>query len=233
MGYFVSTRGIQGTHDLERHEPGFRSVYETKKGKTMSALNQGHKDILDQLMEGNERYVSGLVQDRDLITDRGNLVDGQSPRVAMIRCADSRVSPELVFDLTLGEIFVCGVAGNIPTDEIMASLEYAVSNLGTELIVVMGHSQCGAVSATLANQDKIDSLPGNLPGLLSQILPSVLAVESGSENELADAVERNAADAAIRVPLMSKVIEEAVREGRVAIVSGVYDLASGRFILTD
>ncbi|MEE3325863.1 MAG: carbonic anhydrase, partial [Myxococcota bacterium] len=160
-----------------------------------------------------------------------SLEDGQSPKTAVIRCADSRVAPELVFDVTLGDLFVCGVAGNIPTEEIMASIEYAVSNLGTELILVMGHASCGAVGAALSHRDEIGSLPGNLPGLLSQILPSVLAVDTDSEEALPAAVKRNAEDAASRITKMSSVVDDAVAEGRVGIVSGVYDLSSGRFAL--
>jgi len=199
----------------------------------MSALSESQKATLDDLMEGNERYVSGKAGGHDLVAARKGLVEGQKPGTAIIRCADSRVSPELVFDKSLGELFVCGVAGNIPTDEIMASLEYAVSNLSTELIVVMGHSQCGAVGATLSNRDDVDSLPGNLPGLLSQILPSVLAVAETSDDALSASIKRNALDAASRIPTMSSVIASAVSEGKVGIVSGVYDLSSGHFVLND
>lgn len=201
-------------------------------GGTVSALNARQKAILDELMKGNERYVSGKAGDHDLIAARKILAHGQNPSTAIIRCADSRVAPELVFDMALGELFVCGVAGNIPTDEIVASLEYAVSNLGTELIVVMGHSDCGAVGAALSHQNSIDSLPGNLPGLLSQILPSVLAVGKTSDDALSASIKRNAMDGAGRIPKMSTVVDSSIREGKVGIVSGVYDLSSGQFILS-
>ncbi|MCH2187662.1 carbonic anhydrase, partial [Myxococcota bacterium] len=96
----------------------------------MSDLTESQKAILDNLMAGNERYVSGRSEEHDYEAARKILKDGQSPGAAVIRCADSRVAPELVFDQSLGELFVCGVAGNIPTAEILASLEYAVANLG-------------------------------------------------------------------------------------------------------
>lgn len=197
----------------------------------MSALSTRQKTILDDLMKGNERYVSGKPGDHDLIAERKALTKGQNPSAAIIRCADSRVAPELVFDMSLGELFVCAVAGNIPTTEIVASLEYAILNLGTELIVVMGHSDCAAVGAALSHQDSIDSLPGNLPDLLSQILPSVLAVGKKSDDVLSASIKRNAIDAAGRIPKMSTVVDSAVREEKVGVVSGVYNLSSGQFIL--
>ena len=117
-----------------------------------SAVTGNAKDsslILRNLLDGNARYVSGNTTSRNLPEDRGLLAAGQSPAVVVIRCADSRVAPEIVFDQELGDLFVCGVAGNVPTPEIIGSIEYAVAVLGSEVIVVMGHSSCGAVSAAM------------------------------------------------------------------------------------
>lgn len=194
-------------------------------------MNPAQKAILQRLLDGNERYATGQSKKHDLSALREGLVEGQRPEAAVIRCADSRVAPELIFDQSLGEIFVCGVAGNIPTPEIMASLEYAISNLGTRLIVIMGHSKCGAVGATVEHQDGIDSLPGNLPGLLSQILPSVLETRGLPGDPLANSIKQNSIDAAARLTKMSAAVENAVARGDVGIASGVYDLSSGRFDL--
>ena len=194
-----------------------------------SALSASQKSVLAGLMEGNARYVSGKLHAHDLAAARAGLTEGQKPKTAVIRCADSRVAPELVFDQSLGELFVCGVAGNIPTAEIVASIEYAVLNLGTELILVMGHSGCGAVGATLDHQDKLDSLPGNLPGLLGHILPSVLKAQKGGGDALARCIEQNARDAAARLTRMSVVLDDAVKAGTLGVASGVYMLNSGRF----
>ena len=205
------------------------AVSPTQADASDLSLNPGQKAILAELMAGNERYVSGKMRKHDLAHAREGLTIGQQPNSAVIRCADSRVAPELVFDQSLGEIFVCGVAGNIPTPEIMASLEYAISNLGTGLILIMGHSSCGAVDAALKNQNQIDSLPGNLPGLLSQILPSVLEAQKLPGDKLANSIAQNAMNAAARLTKMSTVVEKAVSNGTVGIASGVYDLSSGRF----
>lgn len=200
---------------------------------TPPALNPAQKEILTDLLEGNERYVTGRLKDRDLASARKRLTKGQKPKIAVMRCADSRVAPELVFDQSLGELFVCGVAGNIPTPELIASIEYAVLNLGTELILVMGHTSCGAVDAAVKNQDAIDALPGNLPDLLAQILPSVLKVKDAPGDTLAAAIKQNAADAAHRITKMSTVLDDAASRGKLGIASGVYDLETGRFNVTN
>ena len=192
-------------------------------------LGPSQRAELDRLLEGNARYVSGKRKSHDLEAARKDLTQGQKPKTAVIRCADSRVAPELVFDQSLGELFVCGVAGNIPTAEIMASIEYAVLNLETELILVMGHSRCGAVDAALQHRDGIDALPGNLPGLLGEILPSVLKAEKGGGDTLARCIDQNARDAAARLSAMSVVVNDAVKAGTVGIASGVYHLDTGRF----
>ena len=202
-----------------------------EKSNSGTPLNSAQQAILKSLMDGNERYVTGNSKHHDFSAMRKDLASGQQPDTAVIRCADSRVAPELIFDQPLGELFVCGVAGNIPTQEIMASIEYAVSNLGTRLIVIMGHSKCGAVDATLEYQNKIDSLPGNLPGLLSQLLPSVLKAQKLPGDTLANAVKQNAVDAAARLTKMSVIVDEAVDRGDLGIASGVYNLSSGRFEL--
>ena len=201
-------------------------------GSAPPPLGPSQKAVLDSLLEGNARYVSGKRKAHDLEAARKGLTQGQKPKTAVIRCADSRVAPELVFDQSLGELFVCGVAGNIPTAEIMASIEYAVLNLETELILVMGHSRCGAVDAALQHRDGIDALPGNLPGLLSEILPSVLKAQKGGGGTLARCIKQNARDAAGRLSAMSVVVNDAVKAGTVGIASGVYHLDTGRFELS-
>ncbi|MCH2171824.1 carbonic anhydrase [Myxococcota bacterium] len=196
-----------------------------------AALSSGHQAILDRLMEGNQRFISGHLRKHDMANARGILAKGQRPDTAVIRCADSRVAPELVFDQNLGELFVCGVAGNIPTPELMASIEYAVAVLGTRMILIMGHSSCGAVDAAIQHQTDVGALPGSLPGLIAQILPSVLKAQKTPGDTLAHSIKQNSMDAASRLTKMSTVVEEAVNQGEVGIASGVYELSSGRFIV--
>ncbi|MDP6542219.1 MAG: carbonic anhydrase, partial [Phycisphaerales bacterium] len=104
---------------------------------------------LDKLLAGNERFVAGVSSSTNPLELRASLAGGQSPFAAVLCCADSRIAPEIVFDQALGELFVCRVAGNVPTPEIIESLEYAVWQLSVSLVVVAGHSDCGAVTAAL------------------------------------------------------------------------------------
>ncbi len=172
--------------------------------------------IKDELVTGNQRYVEGVSASKTMPENRASLSQGQAPIAAVIRCADSRVSPEIVFDQPLGKLFVCGVAGNIPTLEIVESIEYAVGHLGTTLIVVMGHSNCGAVTAALQNEF--------IDGLFAQV---TLAPTS----DLNDCIAHNAEQGINTILARSPMIEDAVKNGAVQIVAGVQDISSGEFEL--
>ena len=185
---------------------------------------------IEILMAGNDRFVAGSTLDHDHKTTREALAGVQRPIAIVLRCADSRTSPELIFDQGIGDLFVCAVAGNVPTSELVASMEYAISALGTPLIVVMGHSSCGAVTAAIKTIAENTSLPGALPNLISQITPAVREIEDiSAETALSEAIEINVRNGVERLPDMSEIIHEAVDAGRVKIIGGVYDLASGRF----
>jgi len=188
--------------------------------------------VLEELMAGNARYVDGCMQSSNPPTARDALASGQAPMAAMIRCADSRVAPEIVFDQPLGSLFVCGVAGNIPTPEIIASLEYAIAVLDTTLIVVMGHSSCGAVSAALEHRGDSNALPGGLPALVDQIIdPCTADADPASPGALDAAIACNARQGIGAIMEGSDLIAAAVEAGGVRIVAGVQDLASGHFHL--
>ena len=182
--------------------------------------------ILSNLLEGNARYVSGNATSKNLPEDRKSLAAGQSPDVVVIRCADSRVAPEIVFDQELGNLFVCGVAGNVPTPEIIGSIEYAVAVLGSKVIVVMGHSACGAVDAAMGDTSE---LPQPLRLLIGQVqLPSV---KQHPNYTLSDAIACNAQHGIHVLMTGSEVIANAVEAGDLEIVSGVQDLATGEFTI--
>ena len=187
-------------------------------------------EAIQALIEGNERFIKGSTHNHDHEAARRRGADGQSPFAAFIRCADSRVAPELVFDQTIGGLYVCGVAGNIPTSEIIASLEYSVAVLKTPLVVVMGHSNCGAVEAAIEHEHDPGSLPGHLADLVSNILPACIESRS-AEDRLARAIELNVHNAMTEVRNRSEVITKAVDSGTCKIVGGVYDLKSGMFTL--
>ena len=174
------------------------------------------QQALQELITGNQRYVDGIVTAVNVPANRTLLKDGQAPIAAIIRCSDSRVAPEIVFDQPLGKLFVCGVAGNIPTPEIVESLEYAMRSLGVTLIVVMGHSQCGAVHAALYN-DVVD-------GLFAQ-------VALAPTPDLDDCIAYNAEQGINTILNRSFMIEDAIKSGSVQVVAGVQNIASGNFEL--
>jgi carbonic anhydrase len=174
------------------------------------------KDALQELLSGNVRYVEGRSNAVNTPANRLELAQGQSPIAAVIRCADSRVAPEIVFDQPLGKLFVCAVAGNIPTPEIVESIEYTVGHLGTRLIVVMGHSSCGAVTAALQNEV--------VDGLFAQVALSPIP-------DLNECISHNAEQGIATILGRSPMIEEAVKSGDVQIVAGVQDIATGEFEL--
>src|SRR6478736_3985119 len=131
---------------------------------------------LDRLMKGNSRYVAGVSLRHDFTHEREALSTGQNPFAAVLSCADSRIAPEYCFDTARGDLFVCRIAGNFASDEIVASLEYAVQVLNTTLVMVLGHDACGAVDATAKAIKDGTTLPGHLPALVAAITPAVKAV---------------------------------------------------------
>ncbi len=183
------------------------------------------QEALDRLLEGNGRFVSGAVDGprRDLDRVR-ELSGGQEPYAAILGCADSRVPPEILFDEGFGDLFTVRVAGNVATPEEIASLEYAVGVLGSQLVVVLGHSSCGAVSAAVDG----GAVPGQISSLFQHITPSV--PEGASVQE---AVEANARHQARVLRTSSPVIREALAAGSVRVQPAVYSLEDGRVRLLE
>jgi carbonic anhydrase len=186
-------------------------------------------EALRRLMKGNARYVAKKRSCRDFSAGRAALTKSQYPIAAVLSCSDSRVAPEFAFDQGLGDIFVVRVAGNFANDDGLASLEYAVKYLGVPLVVVLGHSNCGAVSAAIEVVVDGAVLPGHLPELVQSIKPAVEAAKAKSPKDLlAAAITEN-------VALNVKLLESAppllatfAQTGQVKIAGGVYDLATGK-----
>ena len=178
--------------------------------------------VLQRLKEVNERFVSNKLKG-ELQDDkrRSELTGGQSPWAIVLSCADSRVVPEIAFDTGLGELFVLRVAGNIANTDTIASIEYAVAHLGTEIIVVMGHESCGAVGAALSGGDN----GYNLNHLLAQIEPAKAQAGSSDVNVV---VKKNAELSANDLYDRSAIISGAVDSGKLKIVSAFYNLGSGK-----
>jgi carbonic anhydrase len=182
---------------------------------------------LKRLMGGNARYVEGLTRRHDFAHERAALAGGQNPSAAILGCADSRVAPEFIFDTARGDLFVCRVAGNIASEEMIASLEYAVANLATPLILVLGHGACGAVAATLESVESGETLPGHLSSLARAIAPAVKAARGDHGSRLDAAIRENVVLTARALAGTGPILAPAARTGKIRIVGGVYHLADG------
>jgi len=184
-------------------------------------INLNPDTALTQLIDGNKRFISGRITapEQNLATLRRSVVDKQEPFAAVLSCADSRVPVELVFDQSIGRIFVTRLAGNVVTPEIIGSLEYGAAVLGTKVILVLGHSNCGAVKATIQGEE----VPGQISALFPHIQPAVL--QAGSD--LAAATKANARIQARLLREASTVISGMAKENKVKVVAGYYDLSTG------
>jgi carbonic anhydrase len=179
---------------------------------------------LQRLKDGNDRFAADKPSQRNVGADRRKeLAKGQHPFAVILTCADSRVSPELLFDTGLGELFVLRVAGNIADPAVVGSIEYAVEHLHAPLIVVLGHESCGAVAAAIDGSP----LPGDLGWLIKQVKLGD-KLPDRKDAKLAAGVRNNLKAAAADLELRSKIIHEEVRHKKVSIVSGVYSLKTGK-----
>lgn len=189
---------------------------------------------LDRLKEGNRRYVSGTGQDAALAcaARRSELVTGQSPFAIVLGCSDSRVPAEIVFDQGLGSLFVIRIAGNIVAPSQIGSVEFAAEQFETGLVVVLGHSQCGAVLATLqALQQPASPMSRNIQSIVERIRPAVepLLRDSGEpKDSLMDrAIRANVRMSCRQLRHGSEILERRIRDGRLRVVGAEYSLCSG------
>lgn len=180
---------------------------------------------LELLVEGNSRFVAGrTIRPDQGVARRAELAKGQQPFAIVLTCADSRVSPEIYFDQGLGSIFVIRNAGNVLDDHVIGSIEYAVEHLGAGLIVVVGHSKCGAVAATVAG----GHAPGHLPSIVHSIEPAVKRSAGEPGDKIDNAVRTNAQLVAAELQACGPILSEAVAHGKLKVVAARYDLASGK-----
>lgn len=188
-------------------------------------------EALQILREGNQRYVNGQLELRDFSPVGEEIASKQAPFAAIITCADSRISPTILFDVERGNLFVSRIAGNTVETGALGSTEYAVAVLGVKLLLVLGHTNCGAVKAALAVADGSKSFPpdqyGAIGPVVDLIVPSVKALPPG-ERRLERATVANAKDQAEILASSDPIIAPAVRAGEVKVVSGVYEIATGR-----
>jgi carbonic anhydrase len=186
---------------------------------------------LKRLLDGNARYIAGTTQRHDFRHEREALSGGQNPFAAVLSCADSRIAPEFCFDTARGDVFVCRVAGNFATDEMVASLEYAVQVLNTPLIMVLGHEACGAVDATIKSIKDGTTLPGHLPSLVHALTPAVEAAQGQPGDLLANAIARNVAMNVDRLKSSTPILQSFVNSDKLHVVGGVYALKTGKVVL--
>ena len=181
---------------------------------------------LQELADGNRRFVanqlSSINEDLNMLKQR--TAEKQQPFAGVLSCADSRVPVELVFDQSIGQLFVARIAGNIVTPEIIGSLEYGVAVLGISAVLVLGHSHCGAVKAAMTT----DAAPGQISSLYPHLRPAV----EQSPGDIEKAVTLNAILQAQLLRTYSTVIRKAVEGGTVKVAAGVYDLSTGRVALS-
>lgn len=182
----------------------------------------------ERLMEGNRAFVAGkdFCFD-DIAARRAAGAAKQSPRVSIVACADSRVSPELLFHQSLGDLFIIRTAGNVVDGFALASLEYAATHDWTDLIVVLGHARCGAVEAALQPGDPPTP---NLQALVNRIRESMLDIPYSAEPSpelLRRATEANAENVAAYISAHSSVLRDRIRSGRIRVAAAYYDLATG------
>lgn len=186
---------------------------------------------LTYLKEGNQRFQNNLRANRNLLQQVNETVDGQFPFATILSCIDSRASAELIFDQGLGDIFSVRIAGNFVNEDILGSMEFACKIAGTKLIVVLGHTACGAVKGACDNAEL-----GNLTALLSKIKPAVNAValpeeaslRNSSNTEFVNNVAAKNVHLTIdRILKESEVLAEMQKKGEIAIVGAMYDINNG------
>ena len=188
-----------------------------------------HKNVIKKLLEGNQRYITGgALHPNQSFEHRIELTKGQKPIAAILTCADSRVSPEIIFDQGLGDLFVLRVAGNVINDMFIGSLEYAVEHLNVSLLMVLGHSQCGAVDATI----KGGNPPGHINSLVQAIKPALDRLKKQSPDWVNIVAKENVKIGVERLRTIDPILTARYDEGDIDIVGAFYDIKTGKVSLT-
>lgn len=194
-------------------------------------------EALRQLFAGNARFAKGdPASPRRRPEDYRAVAEGQNPVAVILSCADSRVPPELLFDMGVGDLFVIRVAGNVVSGAgavVKGSVEYAVAELGVPLIMVLGHSGCGAVKAALKHIDDKDPLPGAIKQLVDLVKPAVTRSKGQPGDPLENAIRANVKLGVERLKGLKPILAPRVTQGRLKVVGGVYDLRTGTVSLLD
>ncbi len=189
-------------------------------------------EVLAQLKEGNRRFVEDRMIDRDYLAQASATAGGQYPKAVILSCLDSRVPPEIVFDQGIGDLFVGRVAGNFENVDMLGSLEFATKAAGSKAIVVLGHTQCGAIKGAVAGVDmgNLTTMLENFDAVVERARAYLAEMEEAGVDTDAlvqRAIEENVRQTVADILAESQVIREMVESGEVKVVGGVYDLTSG------
>jgi len=193
---------------------------------------QSADKIWADLMDGNQRFVTGRMKPEHVISDRKSLINEQHPKVMTLSCSDSRVPPELIFDQPLGSLFEVRIAGNITGPLGLASMEYAFDHLGSTVLVVLGHTKCGAVTAACSGE----KMPTpNLQAMVDQIEPAVTKMKQSASGDalIEAAIKENVHESAMNVVAQSEVLRRAKEQGKLTIIEAEYQLDTGKVIRLD
>jgi carbonic anhydrase len=184
---------------------------------------------LELLKDGNRRFINNLQTDRDMLHQVNATKDGQYPFAVILSCIDSRTSAELIFDLGLGDIFSVRIAGNVLNEDILGSMEFACKIAGSKLILVLGHTRCGAVKGAC---DHVEM--GNLTTLLNKIYPVIRSLKKHPEtaelapNAFVERVAKENVRQVLRaIPSRSPILADLIEQGRIGLAGGLYDVESG------
>jgi carbonic anhydrase len=212
-------------------------VEQTTIKSILTAKEQGNMspdEIIGRLKKGNENFVSNNLTQRDHSLQRREAMIGQYPKAIVLSCVDSRVPVEDVFDLGIGDIFVARVAGNIENKDIVGSMEFATAVAGSKLVIVMGHTACGAVKHAIDNTDAKSMGMSALQNLLDEIRPSVDMTEKDGEVSSANfkfmnnVIYNNAQKTVEDIRIASPKMASLEKEGKIKIVAAVYNMATGK-----
>lgn len=189
---------------------------------------------LKDLMEGNQRYVSGNMIERDLSAQVAATTKGQYPKAVILACIDSRVPVEYIFDQGVGDVFVARVAGNIEDEELLGSMEYGLAVAKSKLLIILGHENCGAVKSAIK---KVDVGSENVTILLNQIEPAIQKTkgerDASNKDYFYNVVVNNVHQTVADIRKRSKLISDLEKEGKIKVVGAYYSLTDGKVTILD
>ena len=186
------------------------------------------EQVIEELKKGNERFRAGKMTARNYLAEQRSSAAGQYPAAVILGCIDSRAPAEIIFDAGIGDVFNARIAGNVENEDLLGSMEFACAVAGAKLVLVLGHTACGAVKGAID-----DVVLGNLTGLLARIKPAVAATKfegqkSSKNSAYVDAVARtNVALTVENIQRRSPTLEDLAKKGTIRIVGGMYDLGTG------